>query len=219
MAGGNENSPDDMGRFVRHCDRLRIETRAHILVIHHAGKDDSRGARGHSLLKAAADTEIEIVKTEATGVATATVAKQRDHIGGQVFGFRLQPVEIARDKEGAPVTSCVVVATERPVEAPKRASIPKAAQTALRALAEASDEQGTPAPPSERIPRGIKTVTVDWWRAQAYRRGISTGEERAKQQAFKRASEYLIGASRVGTWDDLVWLTARRTRWRTNEQS
>jgi RecA-family ATPase len=51
MAGGNENSPDDMGKFVANCDRLRLAAKAHVLVIHHAGKDEGRGARGHSLLK------------------------------------------------------------------------------------------------------------------------------------------------------------------------
>jgi hypothetical protein len=207
MSGGNENSPDDMGRFVRHCDHLRIETHAHVLVIHHSGKDDSRGARGHSLLKAAADTEIEVSKSETTGIGRATVAKQRDHAGGDTFGFSLHSVEIGRNADNSLITSCVVVATEQPVEERKRGSIPKAAQTALRALVEALDEQGKPAPASQRIPNGVKTVSVDCWRAQAYRRGISTSsEERARQQAFKRASEYLIGATQVLSWDGLVWL-------------
>ena len=45
-AGGNENGADDMGAFVRHCDRLRAQSRAHVLIIHHAGKDEGRGAAG-----------------------------------------------------------------------------------------------------------------------------------------------------------------------------
>lgn len=37
-------------------------------------------------------------------------------------------------------------------------------------------------------------MTVGQWRDDAYRMGISTSDEdRAKRQAFKRASEYLIG--------------------------
>jgi hypothetical protein len=112
MAGGNENSPDDMGRFVRHCDKLRIETGAHVLVIHHTGKDDAKGARGHSLLKAAADTEIEISKNSVTNIGTATVAKQRDHAGGDVFGFSLHQVEIGQDADGLPITSCVAIEAE-----------------------------------------------------------------------------------------------------------
>jgi hypothetical protein len=54
----------------------------------------------------------------------------------------------------------------------------------------------------------VKVVNVSSWRKQAYRRGISTSEEdRAKQQAFKRASQHLIAAGRVGFWDEWVWTT------------
>jgi hypothetical protein len=53
----------------------------------------------------------------------------------------------------------------------------------------------------------VKVVNVSTWRQQAYRRGISTSEQdRAKQQAFKRASEHLIAGGRVGIWDESVWL-------------
>jgi RecA-family ATPase len=51
MAGGNENSPDDMGQFVSNCDRLR-RTSAHVMVVHHSGKDDARGARGQASVRA-----------------------------------------------------------------------------------------------------------------------------------------------------------------------
>jgi len=60
MAGGNENSPEDMGALVRNIDRLRAETGAATILVHHSGKELARGARGHSLLRAAADTEIEM---------------------------------------------------------------------------------------------------------------------------------------------------------------
>ena len=66
LAGGNENSPDDMGAFVRNCDKIRQATGAHLMAIHHTGKDEARGARGHSLIKAAADTELEVNKSEFT---------------------------------------------------------------------------------------------------------------------------------------------------------
>ena len=77
LAGGNENGADDMGAFVRHCDRLRAECRAHVMIIHHAGKDEGRGARGHSLLRAATDTEIEVTKSEVSRIATAESPSNR----------------------------------------------------------------------------------------------------------------------------------------------
>jgi hypothetical protein len=39
-------------------------------------------------------------------------------------------------------------------------------------------------------------------------RGISASEKpRARQAAFQRASEHLVGAQAVGIWDEQVWLT------------
>ncbi len=39
LVGGNENASDDMGAFVANCDMLRLETGAHVLLVHHVGKD------------------------------------------------------------------------------------------------------------------------------------------------------------------------------------
>ena len=60
MAGGDENSSTDMAQFVANVDRIRDATKSHVLVIHHTGKDKTKGARGHSSLRAAADTELEV---------------------------------------------------------------------------------------------------------------------------------------------------------------
>jgi hypothetical protein len=109
LAGGNENAPDDMGAFVRNVDRVRTETGAHVTAIHHCGKDDSRGARGHSLLRAAVDTEIKVERPEGPhGPTVACVTKQRDLEIGGPFIFGLRKVELGTDRRGKPVTSCVV---------------------------------------------------------------------------------------------------------------
>jgi RecA-family ATPase len=42
MAGGDENSPVDMGRIVASADRFRAETAAHFTYVHHTGKDRAR---------------------------------------------------------------------------------------------------------------------------------------------------------------------------------
>jgi hypothetical protein len=209
MAGGNENSPDDMGRFVGNCDKLRLATKAHVMVIHHSGKDDTRGARGHSLLRAAADTEIEVTADE-TGTRTASIVKQRDYRTGDPFGFRLEPVDIGQDEAGNPVTSCVVVATDAPARSAaskKPVNMPKAARTALRALAEALDTHGTIPPANGHVPHNVRVVSVDDWRQTAYKLGISASDEQdAKRKAFGRASEHLIADQRIGFWEGNVWL-------------
>jgi RecA-family ATPase len=85
MAGGNENAPDDMGALVMNIDRIRIATKAAVLCVHHSGKDTAKGARGHSLLRAAVDTEIEVVTNDTT--RTATVTKQRELERSGTFNY------------------------------------------------------------------------------------------------------------------------------------
>lgn len=104
LAGGDENSSVDMGALVRHFDALRAATTAHLAIVHHTGKDRARGARGHSLLRAATDTEIEIADR------TVTVTKQRDLDGDKTWHFKLVPVRLGMDADGDPVTSCIVEA-------------------------------------------------------------------------------------------------------------
>jgi hypothetical protein len=102
MAGGDENSPVDMGRIVAAADRIRAETSAHFTYLHHTGKDAARGARGHSLLRAATDTEIEVASN------SMTITKQRDMEGGFAIGFGLVDMRIGDDHAGNPIKSAVV---------------------------------------------------------------------------------------------------------------
>ncbi len=102
LAGGDENSSVDMGALVRNIDLLRKNTGAHIMAVHHTGKNRERGARGHSLLRAAIDTEIEIADN------SITVTKQRDMDKSFGSSFMLEPVMLGADEDGDPVTSCTI---------------------------------------------------------------------------------------------------------------
>ncbi|MCC7036363.1 MAG: AAA family ATPase [Alphaproteobacteria bacterium] len=108
IAGGDENSPAAMGGFIKNCDRIREELGAHLLVVHHTGKDSERGARGHSSLLGAVDTEIMVFKDKEAGLIIAEVMKQRDGATGERFHFRLEQVIIRHDEDNEPVTSCVL---------------------------------------------------------------------------------------------------------------
>lgn len=114
IAGGNENGPEDMGAFVRNVDRIRSASGAHIAVVHHSGKDRARGARGHSLLRAATDTELEVEVQGGAGAGngaarTVTAKKQRDMDMGAPVAFGLQRIVLGVDDDGDEVSSCVVV--------------------------------------------------------------------------------------------------------------
>ena len=207
LAGGNENSSEDMGQLVRHLDMLKMKTGAHVMVIHHAGKDDSRGARGHSLLKAAADTEIEVTKDPYSGVATATIVKQRDHETGNAYGFRLEPVEIGKNKDNETIASCAVIEAE-PTSPTKRKAgrINHAAQIALRALALTIRESGETPPPSRGLPTTNPVATIEMWKNRAYTLGIckSTNLD-SKYKAFTRARDSLVSEGKIGLHAEWAW--------------
>lgn len=131
MAGGDENSSTDMGAMVKHLDVLRKALAAHVLAVHHSGKDRARGARGHSLLRAATDTEIEVADR------VISVTKQRDLDGSFASGFELEVVTLGVDAEGDPVTSCTINLVGRhEVEAAQVGVLTPAETTIAAAVAE-----------------------------------------------------------------------------------
>lgn len=107
IAGGNENEGQDMGALLSNLDLIRQVTGAHVMAIHHSGKDITRGARGHSSLRAALDTEMEIVDGK------IRITKQRDLDAVGPIDFELKTLELGRDLDGDPITSCVVVEKQK----------------------------------------------------------------------------------------------------------
>ncbi len=120
MAGGDENSSVDMGFIVNHFDALRQHTAAHLMVVHHSGKDAARGARGHSLLRAATDTEIEVSE------GLISVEKQRDLDKSWKSAFSLRVAVLGVDSDGDPISSCTIDLTAPAVEV--AAGIPTTAE-------------------------------------------------------------------------------------------
>jgi archaellum biogenesis ATPase FlaH len=110
MAGGNENSGEDMGRVLAYCREITRLTGAMVILIHHSGKDESRGARGWSGLRAAADFEFEIIRADEDRVATVT--KMKGGADGDEYGFRLQTVVVGQDEDGDNETTCVITSTD-----------------------------------------------------------------------------------------------------------
>lgn len=109
--GGNENSAEDMGRALAHCRGIHIATGAVVVLVHHAGKDTSKGARGWSGLRAAADAELEVQRLPAGRVLKVT--KQKDGDDSGAWGFELEAIAVGVDADGDEITSCVVA--EAPV--------------------------------------------------------------------------------------------------------
>lgn len=111
--GANENAGEDMGKALAHCKGIHRATGAVVVLVHHAGKDPTKGARGWSGLRAAADAELEVVRG-ATGRALR-LTKSKDGEDELEWGFDLEVVQIGVDEDLEPITSCVVIEAAMPV--------------------------------------------------------------------------------------------------------
>jgi hypothetical protein len=218
LAGGNENGPEDMGALVTNADRIRNVTGAHVLFIHHCGKEAARGMRGHSSLKAATDTEIEVTRS-LDGTSVARVTRQRDlEIEGE-FAFKLASVKLGINRRGKPVSSGVV----ETIQTTATKGVPEVklgteATLAFHALCDVLAAPGAePLPYAMGQPNGIRGAPrLIWWREFCSR---STGapdpadppEERERKKRllesrFNRATARLTELKRVGFRDGWAWL-------------
>ena len=107
MEGGSENSDKDMPRAVQTLKHLQRKFNCLVSPIHHVGKNEEKGLRGHTSLLGALDTAYIINKTEDT--YTAEAIKQRDMELGR-FYFQLKQIDLGeKDEDGDPMTSAVAV--------------------------------------------------------------------------------------------------------------
>jgi hypothetical protein len=196
LAGGDENSSVDMGALVAAADRLRLATEAHVMLIHHAGKDASKGARGHSLLRGNVDTEIAIERGDADHTVVMRVTKQRDLECGGPFSFRLRQVRLGTNRRGKPITSCVVETAEMP-----RPKLSEKSSTCLLILNEMLPEDVSEADEASHL--GVK---IEAWRDAVMRRleegGVASASTRRND--FKRAKEALLSGGYITISGDLV---------------
>lgn len=103
---GEENSSKDMSIVLRHCKIIADDTGALVVLVHHTGKDESKGMRGSSAIYAASDFVLEIT-SEGKNHAMF-VDKLKDGERGAQFGFSLPAVQVGVTPRGKPITSCYV---------------------------------------------------------------------------------------------------------------
>jgi len=211
LAGGDENAPQDMGALVHALDLLRSGLRCHVSGIHHVGKTEGKGSRGHSLLPAAVDTEIEVTRPDGTATSSFTIKRQRDGIAGEKHYFGLPVLELGRDPEdGDIVTSCTVEPVEPPngaaAETTSAVKLNDPDRIAFAQLHNAVCTAGTAPPASNHIPVGATCVPLDLWRRYAYEGGISGSDKPDTQlKAFNRSAQRLVAVGLVGRHNNLVW--------------
>jgi hypothetical protein len=102
----DENSSKEMGEILEAAKALYKATNSLVILVHHTGKDTSRGMRGHSSLVAALDGAIEVQRSDQK--RSWTVAKTKDGEDGKTVNFKLKHHALGQDADGEDITSCSI---------------------------------------------------------------------------------------------------------------
>jgi KaiC/GvpD/RAD55 family RecA-like ATPase len=207
MPGSNENDPVDMGAFVMAVDKIREVTGATVIIVHHSGKNAALGARGHSSLRAAVDTELEVERTDAGRLLR--VRKSRDGDDGFEMAFRLDIVIVGQDAQGTDITSCVIAAGDDEehqkalaAKAKKKAQWQLGADYLSNTLTDFPETVGN----NPNFPSGIPITTTDRFRDALVRASIIDGESDAtRRQQWKRIKDALIAKGVMRVEGNYCW--------------
>jgi hypothetical protein len=200
---GDENKSDDMSKFIRAADAIRLAFGCLIVIIHHCGIAKNR-PRGHTSLAGADDAQIAVEKNK-DGIITAVVEHARDTEAGAKFSSKLERVELGTDIDGDELSSCVIAMADPAEAGPK---LPKTQGFAFTALERLIETQGIAAPAEARLPEGTKVCLSDTWRKEFYATYPAERQD-TKKKALLRATLDLEQAGLIVLWREYVWLKER----------
>lgn len=103
---GSESKDEDMTAYYLAADALRAAFGCFVQIIHHCGLNGDR-PRGHSSLTGA--VSVQHAQSRSGNDLTIEVEFMRDGPEGAKIESRLVTVELGKDVEGDPITSCVTV--------------------------------------------------------------------------------------------------------------
>lgn len=199
MAGGDENSAQDMGKVVEMGNKIRAGTGAATLVVHHTGKDPNKGMRGSSAIFAASDSVISVIQK------VATVEKSKDGSSGNSFPFHLKVVELGEDSDGEVITTCVVESSNEPMIGKARQPAGRNQKVVWDVLREMLVVDGVRMPGTSTIPANVEAVSVTKLISHCFPKFPGMLEWRARD----RVSQALVGmqaSNLIGIEGDWVWL-------------
>ena len=137
--GLNENSTEDMNKFIQRVDELKEEFNATIVIVHHTGHGSNGRARGSSVLPAALDYEFRVDRDKNSDnkamlvTVKQTLVKDGTPIDDLYFQFKEQTLY---GYEG--VTSGVLAITD---QSPKKLGLTRAREETIKAIEDYQKEK------------------------------------------------------------------------------
>lgn len=230
--GANENDGKDMGTVLARCDRIRRQTGAHVMLVHHLNAGGTK-ARGHTSLYANVENvllcHIKPDSHDADGrkLREVVLAKQKDGEDGATFPFVLAGISIGVDADNDPKMGAIVVPPAGVAGAPlpnDGAVVNGPAASVLKVIYDVLAKEGIFAPVEMNLPSGTYVVTrrqiadelVKVRLLRDEEEDISPDDEAAierransRRVAWSRAKNLLFTKGIIGLNGDHVWLIGR----------
>ena len=206
FGGGDENSGEAMGEFIAGCDEIRNAfDGAAVMVIHHAGKDTTRGARGHSSLFGAVDTELELKRNQGSDTVSIRNSKQKDAEESETIRLTARVVTLppsgplALEEESSIVLDDAEGSEATEKRMPKGVNQRAVYGQIQRALSEVGK--------SELVDGKTRTViTASAAKTYAYM-VIEKGDGKDRRhEVFKRAVDAMREKEIIGFYNDYYWV-------------
>lgn len=209
FGSGDENSTQDMKKFVDSLDFLRLRyPGAVILAVHHSGVAESSRGRGSSVLRASLDAEFKVAKEG--NIISMTATKTKDSDRPSPLYFELEGVVLGETVGGEEFGSAALrIIEEAPQEGKK--VLTKTQHEALQSFRRAAEEVGT----LDEEGRFLG-VHLDAWRPFFYEASTADNQD-AKRVAFQRQRKALVEAGALSVSNDVYTLTGDLAELQMNE--
>lgn len=211
-AGADENQVKDVSQAINVIATLQNQFSATVLIVHHSGKDESRGMRGSTALLGAVDSEISCEKISPEGaserIGRLTVTKQKDGEDNLALAYKMTLVPLSDIDADAASLALVPLEGEELAamqsKGGKGAKLKGNALEAFNALKTAIADAGVTPPIGERAPKGVKAVRRELW-IETWRTASALNTD-AFKKAAQRTPQGLIESGKVALWAGWAWI-------------
>lgn len=225
ITGANEISGQDMGKVISRMERISVELDCCVLSPIHKSKEG--GMRGHTSLKGDAANVIEVNELNIRDhngriIRTIVLDKNKDGEKGKPLRFVLRQVVLDIDEAGKAVTTCVIDKPDGDEEEYGRQGKLSLNQIlALKALKQAVEDSGEPAPNGIRAGSSVRTVVKNQaWKERFIKTfpSFTATEPEAREKEAKRllghAGKVLLAGDYIGVDNELgiSWPTGKEDR-------
>jgi hypothetical protein len=202
-AGSSDSDPKDVSVFIANVQNHLLVS-CTVVIAHHFGKDQSRGGRGWSGLRASLDFELEIDQDD--DLRTMRLTKSRDGSDRQpALCYRFRGREVGLNKHDEPVTAVVVEHLADAAEPGKRMRHSPKARALLNLLWTMIKDPKR----SHRLPdhEGLRCTLHDDLERDAIKPGVVSQctSERDRRKVFVLALNELVEANAVQFDQGRVW--------------